>query len=42
MGYVSRSYKRVNPTYVMLGLNEWPNLTPVIFETCKRESVWRW
>ena len=51
MGYVSRSYERVNPTYVMLELNEWPNLTPEIFETCKRwqaycanwqESVENW
>ena len=38
MGYVERCYKRVKPTCMMLGKDDWPNLNEEIFATCKR---WR-
>ena len=37
-GCPAKSYKRVVPTHLILGLTHWPHLTEEIYETCKR---WR-
>ena len=36
MGFAPRCYKRVTPTWAMLGLDWWPHLTEEIFATCMR------